>query len=270
MTRRPPGVTFEAHPSPLPSSAGLRFIDVAFRYGPREPWVLWDINLTIDPGTHLALFGPTGAGKSTLLQLLARFWDPTRGAIEFGGQDLRRFSEPDLRRMMTVVSQEPHFFNATLRKNLTLAQPEAGDEDLWEALERVRLARFVRGLPQGLETWIGEGGQLISGGQARRLALARAVLRDAPLWILDEPTEGLDPATESAVLETVQQLTRHTTLILITHRPAGLTGMQRVLWLEQGRLVADDPPDRLRSHFAPFAELFQPGPDNSILTRKES
>ena len=158
---------------------------------------------------------------------------------------------------MAVVPQQPHFFNATLRKNLVLAQPAADDGALWEALTQVQLAEFAAGLPQGLDTWIGEGGQLISGGQARRLALARAVLQDAPLWVLDEPTEGLDPHTEALVLARVHQLTRGKTLILISHRPAGLAGIDRVLWLEGGRVAADGPPDRLRKTFPPFAALLR-------------
>jgi len=257
ITGQPPTVAFPRNKDNHAVAGDLEFRDVAFRYGSDELWVLEDVDFTIPQGTHLALFGPTGAGKSTLLNLLARFFDPARGAIFLGGRDLRELGEAQLRRSMAFVPQQPHFFNATLKANLTLACPAAGDDILWEALAQVLMADFVAGLPRGLDTWIGEGGQLISGGQARRLALVRAMLRDAPVWIADEPTEGLDPVTEVAVLEVLHQLTRNKTLIMVTHRPAGLAGMDRVLWLERGRIVADDTPARLREGFPPFTALFK-------------
>ena len=259
LTRQAPAVTFPATSAIRRQSAptnAIAFQNICFRYGPHEPWALHNIDLTIPHGTHLAVMGPTGAGKSTLLYLLARFWDPSHGTILVDGRDIRTIAEDDLRTLVAVVPQQPHFFNASLRENLMLAKPRTPEETLWEALDRVHLKSFVAGLPNGLDTWIGEGGQLISGGQARRLALARAVLREAPLWILDEPTEGLDPDTERAVLGTLNELTRGKTVLMITHRIAGLADMDQVVWLESGAIAAHGPPDRLRQDFAPYTALF--------------
>jgi ATP-binding cassette subfamily C protein CydC len=128
-------------------------------------------------------------------------------------------------------------FNASVRDNLLIARPGATEPELWQALAAVRLADFVKSLPQGIDTWIGESGRLVSGGQARRLALARAILRDAPIWVLDEPTEGLDRATERHIMETLFEITSGKTVLLITHRLVGLDRLERILVMEDGRIV---------------------------------
>ena len=153
-----------------------------------------------DPGRRVAVIGETGSGKSTLVHLLMRFRDPTAGCIRLGDVDVRDFGESDLRRHISVVAQQPHMFNATLRENLLLARPGAGDDELLDALNSAQLRDFVTALPDGLGTWIGESAKLLSGGQARRVAVARAILHNAPLWVLDEPTEGLDPVTEGRMM----------------------------------------------------------------------
>jgi ATP-binding cassette subfamily C protein CydC len=181
--------------------------------------------------------GPTGAGKSTLINLLCRFGDPAKGCIRIGNVDLRHWPEPQLRQALAVVPQQAHLFNASLRENLLWARPEAQEPDLWAALDKARLKDFVAGLPEGLDTWTGELGQLISGGEARRLAVAQAVLREAPIWLLDEPTEGLDAANERALLQTVRTLTAGRTLLIVTHRPVGLKDLDRVVVLENGRVA---------------------------------
>ena len=133
------------------------------------------------PGRRVAVIGETGSGKSTLIHLLVRFWNPAAGRIRLGDDEIDNFSEPDLRRLISTVSQQPHMFNATLKENLLMACPDAGDDDLLSALKTAQLLEFVKGLPDGLNTWIGEAGQLLSGGQAKRVAVARAVLHNAPL-----------------------------------------------------------------------------------------
>jgi ATP-binding cassette subfamily C protein CydC len=179
------------------------------------------------------------------MHLLVRFWDPEAGQIRIGGQDLRTFSEDILRRSMAVVSQQSHLFNMTIGDNLRLACPAADEGRLWAALRAARLDRFVSALPRGLDTWIGESGHGLSGGEARRLAVAQAILRDAPIWLLDEPTEGLDLVNERLLMDTLLEVSAHRTLLLITHRPAALHRMDRIAILEEGGLVEEGPHEAL-------------------------
>ena len=163
-----PAVSFPTESAP-PANGGIAFDGVTFRYDPEGPDVLKDFNLRVGPGERVAIMGATGAGKSTLVNLLVRFWDADAGRILVGGEDIRTLSEKFLREGMAVVSQRSHLFNATIGANLRLACPDADDEQLWSALRAARLDRFVSGLPQGLDTWTGEAGQRLSGGEARRL-----------------------------------------------------------------------------------------------------
>jgi len=235
---QPPAVVFPEESAAV-NHFGITFENVAFRYDREGPEVLRDLQLDIHPGERVALMGATGAGKTTLIHLLVRFWDPTRGRILIGGEDIRSLSDDHLRRSMAVVSQKTHLFNATIRDNLLLARPGADDRRLWEALEAARLSRFTAALPQGLDTWVGEAGQRLSGGEVRRMAVAQAFLRDAPIWLLDEPTEGLDSATEQQLMDTVMELTRGRTMLLITHRPVALERMDRIAVLQEGRIEDD-------------------------------
>ncbi len=158
--------------------------------------MLHNFSLTLAAGEHLALLGPTGCGKSTLLALITRGWEAQRGTIRLNGIDLAAWDEASLRQRISVVPQRVHLFSATLRDNLLLAAPEASDAQLIDVLQRVGLAHLTQH-SEGLNAWLGEGGRQLSGGELRRLAIARALLHDAPLMLLDEPTEGLDATTES-------------------------------------------------------------------------
>jgi ATP-binding cassette subfamily C protein CydC len=233
-----PEVIFPEHSKPVIPPFGVTFAKVGFRYQETAPWALNAVDFQIPAGGRTAVIGETGSGKSTLVQLLVRFWNPTCGHIRLGDEDIRNFSEPDLRRYMVVVSQQPHMFNATLRENLLVARPGASDAGLLAALDGAQMLDFVNGLPDGLETWIGEAGQLLSGGQARRLAVARAILYDAPLWVLDEPTEGLDPVTERNMMRALKKQTAKRTLLLITHRLVDLNWMDHIVMLDRGRVAA--------------------------------
>ena len=231
---------------PEQSAAGSQRHDVAFRqvtfgYRRTDPPVLDGVDFQVSDGERIALLGATGVGKSTIAHLLVRFWDPSSGQVLLGGEDLRSYSEADLRSRISVVSQQAHMFNASIRDNLRIAssKDQIDDARLWKALEAAQLEEFVRNLPEGLDTWTGESGKRLSGGQARRLAVARAVLQDAPVWILDEPTEGLDRETEHRLMNTLFELTADRTVLLITHRLADLDRMDRILILEQGRIVED-------------------------------
>ena len=232
-----PEVTFPDTTNTLRAKPGIRFDHVSFRYHTSTPWVLHDIDFQIPAGRRVAIIGETGSGKSTLIHLLVRFWDPVSGHIRLGDEDIRTLGEANLRRTITVVSQQPHMFNASLRENLQIAQPGAADEDLWEALESARLKEFVENLPARLDTWVGEDARLLSGGQARRIAMARAVLHDAPIWVLDEPTDGLDSLTERQLMQVLAHKTKGRTLLLITHRLVDLHWMDHIVMLEKGRIV---------------------------------
>ncbi len=215
----------------------VSFDRVSFRYTDNAADAVHDIRFHLPAGQRFAVLGPTGAGKSTLAHLMVRFWDVQSGSVRIGGEDIRNLSESVLRQSVSLVSQQAHMFNASVRDNLLIARPGATEPELWQALAAVWLADFVKSLPQGIDTWIGESGRLVSGGQARRLALARAILRDAPIWVLDEPTEGLDRATERRIMETLFEVTSGRTVLFITHRLVGLDRLERILLMEDGRIV---------------------------------
>ncbi|WP_242445493.1 amino acid ABC transporter ATP-binding/permease protein [Chromatium okenii] len=197
-----------------------------------------DINLHIPAGTRAAVIGATGSGKSTLFNLLLRFWTPGAGTLRLGGHDLAEFHGDDLRRHIAVVSQHTHLFDATIRENLLLANPDASQTALENACRVAQIHDFIAELPEGYDTWVGETGVRLSGGQGRRIAVARALLKDAPILLLDEPTEGLDAATERDLMEALNRLMRGRTVLLITHRPVGLDWVDQVLVLDQGRTLA--------------------------------
>ncbi len=235
-----PVVTDPAAPLPAPTGAGLDVDGVVFSYqgdDDDDDAALRGITFSLCPGRRIAIVGPSGSGKSTIVRLIARAWDPARGTIRLGGADLRRYRLDDLRAAVGVVAQDTYIFTDTVRGNLLLARPDATDGDLARALEQAQLADFVRGLPEGLDTWVGEHGLRLSGGERQRLAIARALLKDAPLLILDEATANLDPLTERAVLDALDALMQGRTVLLITHRLVALDRMDEILVLERGRIV---------------------------------
>jgi ATP-binding cassette subfamily C protein CydC len=236
-----PEVHDPAGPSPAPRDYSLWLRDVRFRYQPDGPPALDGVSFHLPQGESLAVVGPSGAGKSTLVNLLLRFWDYDEGQITLGGRELRAYQGEDLRRMIGVVSQHTHLFNATVRDNLLLARPDAVRADLERAARAAQIHDFVVSLPQGYDTWIGEGGLKLSGGQRQRLAIARALLKDAPILILDEPTANLDSLTERAVMESVQALMAGRTALIFTHRLAGLEAVDEITVLRAGRVVERGP-----------------------------
>ncbi len=232
-----PQVTDPESPLPSPTSYTLEFDRVGFRYEEEGPAVLENVSFKVEPGRRVAIVGPSGSGKSTIARLALRFWDPAKGEVRLGGHDLRGYAEGDLRKSIGIVAQDAHLFNETLRENLLLARPEATDAELWSALARARLAEFVNRLLRGLDTPLGEQGLRLSGGERQRVAVARALLEDAPVLILDEPTANLDLAAEHELLARIYEGPPGRGTLIITHRLVHMERMDEILVLEGGRIV---------------------------------
>jgi ATP-binding cassette subfamily C protein CydC len=223
-------------PAPPPKGFAIAVEKVSFTYRGAQRPALNGIDLQWPEGAKIALLGPTGAGKTTLVNLLLRFWPPDRGRITLGGTDIAALGGEEVRRQIAVVSQHTHLFSGTIRENLLLADPAASQQRLEQACRSAEIHGFIAAQPEGYETQVGESGVALSGGQARRLAIARALLKDAPILVLDEPTEGLDGPTARALMHTLHGLMDERTVLLITHRPEGLDDMDRILMLDQGSL----------------------------------
>jgi ATP-binding cassette subfamily B protein/subfamily B ATP-binding cassette protein MsbA len=209
---------------------------VTFGYEAGRP-ILHDVSLEAKPGQIVALVGHTGAGKSSLVSLIARLYDPWKGAIRFDGIDLRRLQLRSLRDNIAFVMQEPFLFPVTVAQNIAYGRPEASRDEIIAAAQAAAADDFIRRLPQGYDTTIGERGATLSGGEKQRLSIARALLKDAPVLILDEPTAALDPETESRLLEAIQRLMQGRTTFVIAHRFSTVRKADRVIVCERGKIV---------------------------------
>ncbi len=236
LAATPAAIQPPARPAPAPAEHALNFSHVGFRHRPDQPACLSGLDLSLRPGERVAILGPSGSGKSTLLRLALREADPEQGMVTLGGVDLRELSPQSIHSRISWLGQRTTLFAGTLAMNLRLGTPEATDADLWRVLDAVALADAVAALPQGLDTWLGEGGSGLSGGQSRRVALARTLLKPAPVVLLDEPTEGLDRATEKAVLQGIEPWLQHRSVLIIAHDPWRLPRMDRCFTLTAGRL----------------------------------
>ncbi|MGI4745436.1 MAG: thiol reductant ABC exporter subunit CydC [Janthinobacterium lividum] len=222
----------------VPKGHALRFRDVGFRWQPDRPPVFENLTLDIPQGARIAVLGPSGAGKSSLAALLLRVAVPQTGGISLGGIDLTELDEATLRSSIAWLSQSTHLFDDTIRANLLLGGPDATDAELWQALDQAAVGDVVRGLPDMLDSWLAEGGAGLSGGQGRRIALARTLLSPAPILILDEPGAGLDAETEQAFLATLNTVAAGRTVILIAHRLTGVERLDRIWRLSNGIATA--------------------------------
>ncbi|WP_230481341.1 ABC transporter transmembrane domain-containing protein [Sphingomonas sp. Leaf21] len=223
---------------PVVPIGALRFEGVTFHYPTRpEVAALNDFSLDIRPGETVAVVGPSGAGKSTLFQLAERFYDPQAGQISLDGVSLRDADPAAIRARIAMVPQETVIFGASARDNLRYGRWEAGDDELWAAAEAANAADFLRALPQGLDTFLGEGGARLSGGQRQRITIARALLRDAPILLLDEATSALDAESEQLVQQALERLMAHRTTLVIAHRLATVRAAERIVVMDGGRIV---------------------------------
>jgi len=235
LTGQQPEVTFSETASDVPQRVSLTLKNVSFTYPQQTQPALMNLNLHVNAGEHIAILGRTGCGKSTLLQLLTRAWDPQSGELLLNEQPISSMDERTLRRTMSVVPQRVHLFSATLRDNLLLAAPNATDDALSAVLVRTGLEKLLD--DSGLNSWLGEGGRQLSGGELRRLAIARALLHDAPLMLLDEPTEGLDATTESQILDLLADVMRDKTVLMVTHRLRGLAQFEQIIVMDNGQII---------------------------------
>jgi ATP-binding cassette subfamily C protein CydC len=232
---REPAVQDPAEPLPPPSyPATVALEQVTVRYAPGEQPALNGFDLRLEPGRRIALVGSSGAGKTTVTNILLRFLDPEEGRVTLAGRDVRDLSQRDVRATFGIAGQNAHLFGSTIRANLSLARPSATEGELWDVLRRARLADWVSSLPDRLETLVGEEGTQLSGGQRQRLTLARALLSDAPVLLLDEPTAHLDPETAAALVRDVFAAADGRSVLLITHRPEGLDLADEVVTLDGG------------------------------------
>lgn len=235
ITDLPPEVQFPQSSAATPTEVNVRLQNVVFTYPDQPQKALDNISLSVREGEHVAVLGRTGCGKSTLLQLLTRAWDPQHGGILFNETPLNQYGESALRASISMVPQRVHLFSATLRDNLRLAAPQASDEALADVLIRTGLEKLLD--DSGLNAWLGEGGRQLSGGELRRLAIARALLHDAPLVLLDEPTEGLDAATERQILELLEEVMKGKTVLMVTHRLRGLGRFDQIIVMDNGKII---------------------------------
>lgn len=231
---------------------------VGFGYTPEQP-ILKNINLEIAPGETVAFVGGTGAGKSTLLSLVPRFYDPTEGSVTLDGHDLRSITKKSLRSHIGMVLQDTLLFSTTIKENIAYGLPGATEEQIIEAAKRAQAYDFISKMPQGFDSTVGERGNHLSVGQRQRIGIARAFLKDAPILLLDEPTSALDPTTEHAIMETIAELMRGRTTLIITHRLATIHSLGRIVVLEHGTIAEQGTGPELLAKGSTYAKLYKAG-----------
>ncbi|MBL1320351.1 MAG: thiol reductant ABC exporter subunit CydC [Methylophaga sp.] len=226
-----PMVIEPKQPSPQARDSDIEFKNVSFRYPNMETDVIQNLSFKLVQGGKLAIVGQSGAGKTSIVHLLLKFWPITTGRITLGGHALEQYHSDDCRQHFSVVSQHTILFNSTIKRNLLLANADASDDEIEQACRAAQIHEFISSQPDGYETWVGEAGLKLSGGQSQRIAVARALLKNAPILILDEPGEGLDTTTEKKMLDAIINYSPNTSILLITHKQAGLDTMDEIITL---------------------------------------
>jgi ATP-binding cassette subfamily B protein len=253
-----PDIRAPAQPAKLPEPARgeLEFDQVSFQYPTRrDVSALNEFDLRVRARERLAVVGPSGAGKTTIFQLAERFYDPQSGRVLLDGIDLRDADPADVRQRIAMVPQETIIFAASARDNLRYGNWNASEDQLWQAARDANAEQFLRALPDGLDTYMGEGGARLSGGQRQRIAIARALLRDAPLLLLDEATSALDAESERLVQDALDRLMEHRTTIVIAHRLATVRAADRIVVMDQGRIVEEGTHATLSARGGLYARL---------------
>jgi ABC-type multidrug transport system fused ATPase/permease subunit len=240
------------------AQGAIGFQAVSFGYA-ADRYVLREIDLRIEPNQIVGLAGGTGAGKSTLLSLVPRFYDPTKGSITLDGCDIRQIVKKTLRAQIAIVLQDTLLFSTTVRENIAYGRPDATEEEIIEAARRAQADEFIREMPQGYDSLVGERGGHLSVGQRQRIGIARAFLKNAPILLLDEPTSALDPATESAIMETIKELMRGRTTLIATHRLATIHNLDQIIVLDHGRIIEQGRGPDLIARGGVYAKLYSSG-----------
>jgi len=240
------------------SEGAIGFQSVSFGYA-HDRHVLRNLDLDIKPNQIVGLVGGTGAGKSTLLSLVPRFYDPTAGSITLDGRDLRKITKKTLRAQVAIVLQDTLLFSTTVRENIAYGRPEATEEEIVAAARRAQADDFIRQMSNGYASLVGERGGHLSVGQRQRIGIARAFLKNAPILLLDEPTSALDPKTESAIMETIQELMRGRTTLIATHRLATIHNVDQIVVLEGGRIIEKGRGPELVARGGIYAKLYSSG-----------
>jgi subfamily B ATP-binding cassette protein MsbA len=242
---------------PAPRLKGrIEFQDVTFGYDAQSP-VLTNVSFTIQPGQTAALVGPTGAGKTTIISLIPRFYDPSSGRITIDGRDVRTFTQKSLRQQISFVLQETVLFHAPIWHNIAYGKPDAIRSEILRAAELANAHEFIEKMPEGYDTIVGERGMTLSGGQRQRIAIARAIIRNTPMLILDEPSSGLDAASERLVFEALDRLTEGKTAIVIAHRLSTIQRADVIFVVDEGRIVESGQHQDLLESGGLYAELYE-------------
>ena len=238
------------------SGGAVRLHDVTFTHDGRSRSVN-GVELDVPAGGFVGICGPSGAGKSTVLRLLFRFYDPDSGRVEIDGQDIAHVTQESLREALGLVPQDVVLFNDTLRSNIVYGRPDASEDEIWQVLERAHLAAFVRGLPDGLETRVGERGLKLSGGEKQRVGVARAILKNPAILVLDEATSALDSQTEKEVQAALAEAARGRTTIAVAHRLSTIAGADRIFVLDDGRVAESGTHDELLARDGLYAAMWR-------------
>jgi ATP-binding cassette subfamily B protein/subfamily B ATP-binding cassette protein MsbA len=240
------------------TNGAIAFQNASFGYDSTRE-ILTGVNLEIAPNQIIGVVGGTGAGKSTLLSLVPRFYDPSAGRVTLDGRDIREITKKSLREQIAIVLQDTLLFSTSVRENIAYGRPDATDAEIREAARRAQADEFISKLPDEYESEVGERGGHLSVGQRQRIGIARAFLKNAPILLLDEPTSALDPTTESAIMETIKELMRGRTTIIITHRIATIHGVDQIIVLENGRVVEQGRGPELVTRGGAYAKLYASG-----------
>jgi subfamily B ATP-binding cassette protein MsbA len=242
---------------PAPRFKGrIEFDHVRFAYNGNGP-VLEDLSLQIEPGKMVALVGPTGAGKTTIVSLLPRFYETSSGQIRIDGTDIRRYRQKSLREQISFVLQETLLFRATVAQNIAYGNPQASHQEIVRAARLANADEFIDRMPDGYETMIGERGVTLSGGQRQRITIARAIIRDSPILILDEPSAGLDAESEKLVFDALENLMQGKTSIVIAHRLATVRRADLIFVIDQGRVVEQGTHEELLTNSGLYSRLYE-------------
>lgn len=257
ITDAQPAVHSPEHPQSVWQDASIHFEHVVFHYAESEPDVLQDVTFTVPEGANVALVGPSGSGKSTIAHLLLRFWEYSGGTISIGGHTIQSYDPDDVRAHISIVSQETYLLNTTIRQNILLACNDATEDELVTAAKRAHIHDMIMALPQGYNTMVGEQGLLLSSGERQRIAIARAILKNAPILVLDEATASLDTVTEQSVMLAIREAMRGRTTLYITHRLIDMEMADTILVIADGRIVEQGTHAELMQHNGLYRSMYE-------------